>query len=276
MSHEWEALAEDPEIKPLLTRTVEDREVSRTYMRHAERTSEGAEVASVEHKLSDPVERKFLQNPGKLAQQNARRKTNLLAQSPPTDLRPSQRDKLKRLEAATHALCSENMPTAEEMRHNPPGVVDHQIAWQRATKRAMLAWKNCRILLNPDSDAVDLANFERYRPAHADTRRLFTDGQIGGQFALGPQAKANYPNIDWSSPEGAEKIQEEIDAGRVKVRVRGAPAHRSAKTSRRGSPGLELPCEADGCGAVYRGGFARQNLARHTAKVHGVREEVPA
>lgn len=275
MGHEWEALARDSEIRPLLYHTMEDgREVERTYLRHADRTSEAAEVALIDRKLTDPTERRFLRNPGKLAQQNERRKKNLLAQSPPTDLRPSQRDKLARLEAATRALCGENMPTAEEMRHNPPGIVDHQIAWQRLTKRAMLAWKNTRILLHPDSDAQDLANFERYRRANSATRNLYTDGQVPGQFALSDQAKANYDTIDWSSPEIAAHLQALIDSGAVKVRVGGALRPRLAK--RQDGTGTALTCAFEDCGVVYRGGFAKSNLARHTATKHGVREEVPA
>lgn len=261
MPHEWETLAHDPEIKPLL---------GVNYMRHAQRVSEGREIAEIEAKLTDPVERKFLQNPGKLRQQNDRRKANLQAQSPPTDLRPSQRDKLKRLEAVTRAFVAENMPSAEQMRHNPPGAVDHHRAWDQATKPALLAWKKVRILLNPDSDATDLSNFERYRPSNAATRNLFSDGQIPGQFALSDQAKANYDAIDWSSPEVAGKIQELIDSGLVKVRVRGAP--RAVKPV----SGVVLACGVEGCGTVYRGGFAKSNLARHTATKHGVREEVLA
>lgn len=260
MSQEWEALAHDPEIAPLL---------DVNYMRHAERTSEAAEIATIERKLSDPVERKFLQNPGKLKQQNDRRKANLLAQSPPSDLRASQRDKLKKLEAVTQAFVSDNMPTAEQMRHNPPGAVDHHMAWDRAKKPALLCWKKVRILLNPDSDALDLANFERYRPANAATRNLFTDGQVPGQFALSDQAKANYDAIDWSSPEVAARIQALIDSGAVRVRLRGAPPAGKRQ-------GLTVACGVEGCGAVYRGGFAKSNLARHTATKHGVREEVPA
>ena len=272
MAAEWETLAEDPEIKPLL---------GVTYMRHAERTSEAAEIDGLERKLTDPVERKFLQNPGKLKQQNDRRKANLAAQSPPTDLRPAQRDKLAKLEAVTRDFVAENMPTAEQMRHNPPGAVDHHMAWERHAKRALLTWKNVRILLNPTSDALDLANFERYRPANVATRNLFTDGQIPGQFALGPQAKANYDAIDWSSPEVAGKIQELIDRGLVTIRVRGAararsvPARvRSVETST--DAAVPLTCTVDACGTVYRGGFAKSNLARHIAKAHAVREEVPA
>src|SRR3990167_620710 len=211
---EWETLANDPEVKPLL---------GVTYMRYAERQSEAAEVEGVERKLSDPIERRFLSNTGKLKQQNDRRKANLAAQSPPTDLRPSQRDKLAKLETVTREFVADNMPTAEQMRHNPPGAVDHHIAWDRHVKRALLCWKNVRILLNPTSDAVDLANFERYRPANAATRNLFPDGQVPGQWALSPQAKANHGLIDWESPEVAAKIQELVDSGAVKIRVRGAP-----------------------------------------------------
>ena len=275
MAAEWESLAHDPDIRPLLFRTMEDgREVERTYLRHAERQSEAQEVATVERKLIDPVERRFLQNPGKLKEQNDRRKKNLLAQSPPTELKPGQRDKLARLEAAACDLVRENMPTAEAMRHNPPGAVDHHMAWDRHTKPALLTWKNVRILLNPHSDAQDLANFERHRPGNAATRTLYTDAQIPGQWALPPAAKDNYDQIDWSSPEVAAKIQALIDSGAVTIRVRGATTVKNgvAKAPVR----VTARCDVEGCGVEYRGGFGPGNLRRHTAKAHGIPQEVPA
>lgn len=265
MAHEWEALAQDADLKPLLYRTMEDgREVERTYLRHAERKSEGEEVESMERKLTDPVERRFLQNPGKLKQQNDVRKRNLLAQSPPTDLKPAQRDKLAKLERVTRDFVATNMPSAEQMRHNPPGAVDHHIAWDRAVKPAMLAWKNVRILLNPHSDALDLANFERYRPANAQTRNLFTDGQIGGVFGLSPEARQNYDQIDFSNPEIAAQIQAAIDRGDFKVRVSGTPAQGRAKAAKV----KRVMSEAQ------RAALARAQAAR-AAKL-AAREEVPA
>jgi hypothetical protein len=277
MPHEWEALAQDPDVKPLLTREVDGREVTRTYLRHAERTTEAAEIETTERKLTDPVERRFLTNPGKLAQQNAQRRKNLMAQSPPTDLTVVQRDKLARLERETRAFVAENMPTAEQMRHNPPGAVDHHMAWDRHAKPALLVWKNVRLLLNPRSDAVDLANFERYRPANAATRSLFSDGQIPGQWALGPQAKAHYDDIDWSSPEVAAKIQSLLDSGAVTIRTRGAAhPHAAPATATKAPAAVTATCDIGDCGVSYRGGFGPANLRRHQAKDHGVREEVPA
>ena len=265
MAPEWEALANDPELKPLL---------AVNYLRYAERASEAAEIANLERKLAEPVERHLLQNPGKLKQQNDRRKANLLAQSPPSDLKASQRDKLRKLEAATCAFVAENMPTAEQMRHNPPGAVDHHMAWTRHTKVAHRTWQNVRVLLHPASDAVDLANFERYRPSNAATRNLFTDGQIPGQFALSPHAKPNYERIDFSTPEVAAEIQSLIDRGLIKIRSRGAPHPHVTKA--RASDSASVACDVAGCEVAYRGGFGKSNLARHKAKAHGIREEVPA
>lgn len=273
MAAQWETLANDPDIKPLLVREVDGREMSRTYLRHVERSSEAAEVEAVERKLADPVERRFLQNPGKLKQQNDRRKQNLVAQSPPTDLRAAQRDKLAKLEAATRDFVAENMPTAEQMRHNPPGAVDHHIAWDRHTKRAMLTWKNCRLLLNPHSDAGDLANFERYRPANSATRNLFTDGQIPGQFALSPQAKANYDQINWSDPE---VLQEAARHGLVKNGAAHPRTKKPGKKSGRAPMAVTATCGLGTCPVEYRGPLGPLNLKRHRASTHGVREEVSA
>lgn len=262
MPAEWENLANDPEIKPLL---------GVNYMRHAERKSESAEVEAIERKLTDPVERRFLQNPGKLKQQNDRRKANLAAQSPPTDLRPSQRDKLERLEILSKAFILDGpvpMPSYEQNRHNDAGAADYLRAWQSATKSAVLAWQATRILLHPGSDERDLANFHRYQPHEGSTRNLYVNAQIPGQFALSPQAKENYPAINWESPDVQAKIDELIERGLLKVRMRGASARPTA-----------VCCPVEGCGSVYSGKSAhsnRANLARHTKAKHGVREEVPA
>lgn len=257
MPHEWETLAADPEIKPLL---------DVNYMRHAERQSEAGEIATIERKLTDPVERRFLQNPGKLQQQTERRKHNLQRQSPPDDLRPSQKDKLLKLEAVTRAFCRENMPTAEAMRHNPPGTVDHHIAWEAQCKPALIVWKRTMILLNPASPAMDLANFEKHRPSAA-TRNLYPDGTIPGKFALSTAAKQNYDGIDWSSPPAAmvALIQDLVDRGFITVR--GDRAYRPKPVS----PAAQV-CSEPGCGRVYRGKHARQSLAGHVKKAH-VREE---
>lgn len=262
MVPEWESLAADPEVKPLL---------GVNYMRFAERQSEAAEVEATERKLTDPVERRFLQNPGKLKQQNDRRKQNLLAQSPPTDLKPSQRDKMRKLETVTRDFVAENMPTAEQMRHNPPGAVDHHIAWNRHAKRALLTWKSVRILLNSDSDALDLANFEVYRPANAATRNLFSDGQIPGQWALSPQAKENYDGIKWTDDDFAKEVERR---GYTLVQ-RGTTAQGRAAKPSKAPAAVTARCEVEGCGVEYRGGYGRANLKRHMATAH-VREEVPA
>lgn len=272
MAHEWEALANDPEIRPLLVRKGQDgRDVPITYMRHAERQSEAEEIGAIDRKLADPVERKFLQNPGRLKQQNDRRKQNLLAQSPPTDLRPSQRDKLGRLEALTRDFVAENMPTAEQMRHNPPGAVDHHRAWDKATKPALLTWKRVRVLRHPDSDELDLCNFERYRPAVA-TRNLFSDGQIPRKFALSNEAKANYDQIDWDSPD----VQAQAEARGYTLVRRGTRAQGRARKETREPMAVTATCGIDGCSVAYRGPFGSSNLARHRLKAHGHVEEVSA
>lgn len=265
MPHEWETLAQDPEVKPLL---------AVNYMRHAERVSELREVEELDRKLNDPAERKHLSNSGRLGQQNKRRKANLEAQSPPMDLTASQRDKLRKIEVVTRGFVAENIPTTEQMRHNPPGTVDHHMAWERETQPAMLAWKAARILLNPDSDAVDLANFERYRPS-AETRNLYSDGQIPRKFAFGPDAKVNYDKIDWTSPETAEHVQEMINQGRVKVRTNGKTQSRQSRHPARAAAASAV-CDAAGCSAQYSGNFARSNLTRHKTKTHGIREEASA
>jgi hypothetical protein len=58
----------------------------------------------------------------------------------------------------------EGMPSHEEMRKAPPGAVDKHMRWEKRNKENIIRWKNNELRLNHDSDDVEIANLEKYRP----------------------------------------------------------------------------------------------------------------
>ena len=110
----------------------------------------------------------------------------------PEPLAPAEKDKLHNLEKQLAEKIRQGMPTDETMRKNPVGAIDAHSAWEKAKKKLILAWKNVRIQLNPDSDDRDLANVERLRPSGA-MDRLRTDAQIGGHMTYGSVPEENWP-----------------------------------------------------------------------------------
>lgn len=97
----------------------------------------------------------------------------------PATLEGSEKDKLANLEKELRAAWTNNMPTEEEMRKNPAGMVDRHRKWEKLNKKIIGQWKNVRRQLEPDSDDPDLANIERYRP-HGVLDRLVAGSQISG------------------------------------------------------------------------------------------------
>lgn len=266
-----QALIHDPEIKPLLveqTQYPDGRTIERprTYLRYHQRVEHQREIEAMDRALADPAAIKSgaIREPGRMKQQNDRRRHLLHRQSPPV-LSPSQRDKLAVLERKALEDIREGMVSQEELRHKPPGVVDRQRAWESAKKPAILAWKNARILLNPHSDAKDLCNLERFRPA-VPTRNLYSDGQIPAQFALSPQAKANYDQIDWSSPDVQAELDRAVAEGKVRINYHAKPSQAKA----RGDGGKVYACDHAECnGMIFSGKPAKARWARHMKRSHG-------
>ena len=202
-----DALANDPEIKPLL---VEQRrmpqpdgteavaEAPRNFMRTRLRAERQAEAEELEGVLSDPYARKRITNPDVLKRRAAATRRDLVTQTPPATT-ARQRDKLLALTRACEASIREGMPTAQEMRRNPPGVADRHRRWDRAKKLSVLLWKSARQILDPHNDDKDYLNVETLR-RQGMTNNPDVDAQIGGVFALTPQAKDNYDEINWKDP----------------------------------------------------------------------------
>lgn len=268
MNREIEALARDPEIRPLLYESItgtdgEPRERLRTYYRKHQREEHEREIAGIERVLSDPTERKYIQNHGRLKQQADQRRVLLRRQSP-APLTATQRDKLATLEQVTLDSAREGMLSQEELRHKPIGAPDRQRAWQTEKKPTILLWKLCRVLLNPQSDSRELANLEQYRPATMG-RNLFPDGLIPGQFTLSPEAKANFDAINWDSPEVAAELQRLIDAGKITIRtVRAADIAPQARAAVAKGKVYECPEHEQ----IFSGGYASARWKRHMKTHH--------
>lgn len=177
------ALAHDPEIKDLL---------QPNYLRTHQRIERQREIDDIERKLSDPSERKHLQNPGRLKMQNDQRKTTLQMQTPPP-LTESQQNKLYRLNHLALESARTGMVPQEDMRHKPTGAADAHRRWEKAKKQHLLWWKATQILLNPSSDDRELCNFERYRPNRGGANGMMAEALIPPVFAQSPLAKQNWP-----------------------------------------------------------------------------------
>ena len=117
----------------------------------------------------------------------------------PEKLDGMEKDKLANLEKELRAAWTTNMPTEEEMRKNPPGMVDRHRKWEKLNKKIIGQWKNVRRQLEPDSDDKDLANIERYRPSGV-LDRLVAGAQISGAMNY-----RNVPQENWDTAFGDKK-----------------------------------------------------------------------
>jgi hypothetical protein len=99
-------------------------------------------------------------------------------------------DRAKAREKQLRESMRESMPTAAEMRKNPPGAVGKHMAWEKNHKANLLEWQNIRLRLLAsgalDNDH-DVANFEAYRPVGGSQELSMDNAQIPGkQFHFPP------------------------------------------------------------------------------------------
>jgi hypothetical protein len=113
-----------------------------------------------------------VQDRGNLNSHVSRIDKQLLEQAPP-DLNGEQRDQAVRENAEIEARLVPLMPSDEEMRRNPPGVIGRHKKFDKASKSKkhfkegdIFRWKDNRLALNKGDDDPDLANFEIMRPMH--------------------------------------------------------------------------------------------------------------
>lgn len=175
--------------------------------------------------------KKFLANASRVHKQNEEMKRRLAEQSP-RPLTAAERDLVAAEERRLLAEIREGMVSKVEQRRNPPGTGDRQRAWHDRNKTKILRWRKARLLLQPDSDERDLCNLERYRP-EGPLDLPMADSEMPRLVGLSPRAKANYDDIDWSSPEVRAAIERLIASGAIKVNYQ-------AKASAIREPGVEI------------------------------------
>lgn len=136
---------------------------------------------------------KSTQDRSAVAQRIKRLEKSLIEQSPEPTLPGAAKDALAKQAKAIEEKVLPGMLSQEEMRKNPAGSVGHHMRWERAHKQDILAWKNIQLMLEPDSDDPDLANFERLRPVGA-MDRMRVDAQIPGKMSY-----TNIPQDNWDA-----------------------------------------------------------------------------
>ena len=157
------------------------------------------------------------------ARDRSKRLKRQLAEHGPSELSGAAKDKIAKRMKELEEKIIPNMPTHEEMRKNPAGMVGRHMKFEKAFKKDILEWKNGQILLEPDSNDPDLANFERLRPS-GEMDRFRGDAQINGLMSYG-----NIPQELWdlwakhkpnSALEQAKKVAEEQKGMELKEDVK--------------------------------------------------------
>lgn len=118
----------------------------------------------------------------------ARRKRaidQMLEQQAPPDLSPSQRDDFSKEEKRLREQWTLGMLSGEVMRKNPPGAVDHNLAWSRKNAKRISRWKNIQRALHKGDDSPNIANIERFRPHSSPQDPSMHDVQIDGKTFIG-------------------------------------------------------------------------------------------
>lgn len=243
------ALAEDPEIKPLL---------DRTYLKVVQRREMEGEIAELEFKLTDPFFKRQLSNPGALAQQLRDRKKLLEMQTPPP-LTPSQAEKLNRLEQASGDAIRRGMrATKDDLRHaklNSP--VSQQIRQEeKTTKVHRLLWKKTRMLLDPTNDDPFLTNHEHHFRPEGLKDTIGRDDRINRLWTLSAEAKERFQEIEWGPEETQEQFVERLqrELG-IKVTFKARPLREF------GDGGPVLECQTHE--RIFSGPLAKLHHGRH-------------
>lgn len=255
-------LANDPEVKPLLThRTLDHKgeivERSKQYLKKDDQEKWERDIRRDEAGLRDPMLSKKIVNAGRIKQQIERRKLNLSQQTPPP-LTDAQRDKLMQLEKVSREYARDGMPSKQEIALGPKqciGLTARLTDWNRAKKNAVLLWKNTMKLLHPMERDRELTNFERFRP---DRPRTETSMIGGGKMFAG--LGEGYDQIDWTTGLDGPKVEAKI-------------VTESARKAKGDGPAKVYACEHTECeGQIFSGQIGKARWARHMKQAHG---EVP-
>jgi hypothetical protein len=186
-------------------------QTTKTYLRPNQIREMESEKATLLKQLESP----YIENKGQVRKQLGMLTHNLESQTPP-DLDGEKRDKIAKEAAQLKEEILQGMPSAEEMRKNPPGAVGKHMAWEKRNKTKILRWKNCQLMLEKGSDDPDIANFERFRPTVSTLP--MAGAQIPGKFHSIPseEFKENYDRVFRQEKE-IENLKEELELLRTAV-----------------------------------------------------------
>jgi hypothetical protein len=161
------------------------------------------------------------------ALRRSREISKLLAAQAPKKITDGRVNRVKALaDTVLETIIRPGLLPRAVMRRNPAGAVGHfrRTEGHPVFKRAVLTWKRALRALDPENPDPDHSNYERVRPegAHPDgVATYMADAQIPGQFAMTPQAKANYPFPDPPTSALAQVQSRE-------AKQRGRPPKRAA------------------------------------------------
>lgn len=153
---------------------------------------------------------------------NLKKIDKMLEQAPP-DLTPVQKDKVAKKIKELEEDIKVGMVSHEDMRKNPDGAVDQNMAWLSQKKAKVFAWQNLLAAQHKGIDqrmANDLFNVDRLRP-RTSTLNL-ESAQIPGTnfyFNTDPDAPAHEAAMIWEEvfPEDEEKtaLKRELEEARA-------------------------------------------------------------
>lgn len=252
-----------------------------TFLRPHQRKGWEREIRHTDELLARNAtsEKKFLQNSVRIRQQNEARK-RLLAEQTPRRLTGVETDRAVALRRVLLDRVQDGAPTRQEQYAKPNQVPvdlkDRIRAWHARSKADVLRLKKLDLLLHPDSEDRNLCHTDKYLP-NEQPREAYRSDRYG-MFSLSPAAKANYDDIDWTSPEVQARLAEDIAAGRIRVNYDAKPSEVGPHVVgdvevREGAEATEVTIHRDpprgmesatcSCGRVFTGRAAKAQVGAH-------------
>lgn len=205
---------------------VKENEVTipkKHVLRHHQREEIQQEISQIDEALSpsNPFKMRSGTDVVEAGNRGGRLKKQLSEYSPP-QISGAAKDKLvKRLKEIEDKVLP-GMPTQEEMRKNPAGMVGKHMRFEKAFKKEILEWKNGQVMLEPDSNDPDLANFERLRPS-GEVDRFRGNAQINGHMSFGNIPQEVWDLIFQYAPNSALAQAKKVEAEEAKIDKRTLP-----------------------------------------------------
>ena len=184
------------------TRNIRDKkgkvvQKAKRYLTKNERDEREDKVLQLKSQLRQPtwVNDALGGNAPQLLVRNIRSIEDDLEENAPPKIESSTRDVLLMRQRELREKIKTGMLTHEEMRRNPPGAVDRHRRWESQNKDRILEYKNICRVLEPDSDAKDLASVEVFRPSRPFA--YDSNAQIAGHVAY-----SSVPQDNWDDTFG--------------------------------------------------------------------------